>query len=59
MHAKQTTNRMGTLRLSSIYLPQSPLRKAWRVWFDMEGEEHYWYGVEVEGLKRIVPFAED
>jgi len=59
MHAKATTNRMGALRLSGIYLPQSPLRKTWRVWFDMEGEEHYWYGAEVEESQRIVPFAED
>jgi len=59
MHAKANTNRMGALRLSGIYLPQSPLRKTWRVRFDMEGEEHYWYGAEVEGSQRIVPFAED
>jgi hypothetical protein len=59
MYAKETTNRMGTLRLSSIYFPQSPLGKTWKLWFDMEGEDIYWYGAEVEGSQRIVPFAED
>ncbi len=59
MYAKETTSRMGSLRVFSIYLPQSPLHMTWRVWFDMEGEEHYWYGAEVEGSQRIVPFAED
>lgn len=59
MHAKETAHKTGALRISSIYLPKSPLCQTWRVWFDMEGEEHYWYGAEVEGWHRIVPFTED
>ena len=58
-HSKQTAREVGPLHLSSIYIPKSPLRDKWRVWFDMEGEEHHWYGAEVEGWQRIVPFAED
>ena len=59
VHAKETTRKKGALRITTIYLPKSPLRETWRVWFDMEGEEHYSYGAEVDGSDRIVPFTED
>jgi len=55
----KTSPKMGALRLTSVFLPQSPLGETWRVWFDMEGEEQYWYGAEVMTGNRIVPFAED
>jgi hypothetical protein len=58
-HAKETVPQSGILTISSIYLPQSPLRQTWKVWFDMEGEQHYWYGAEIQGWDRVVPFIED
>jgi hypothetical protein len=57
-HAKQTAATVGPLKISSLYLPVSPLQQRWRVWFDMVGEEHYWYGAEVDG-QRIIPFTMD
>ena len=59
IHAARTARQKGSVRVSSVYLPQSPLRQTWRIWFDMEGEEHYSYGAEIEGWNRIVPFTED
>lgn len=57
-HAEQTAATVGPLKISSLYLPVSPLQQRWRVWFDMVGEEHYWYGAEVNG-QRVVPFTMD
>jgi hypothetical protein len=58
-HTKETASQTGILVISSIYLRKSPLQQLWKVWFDMEGEEHYWYGAEIQGWDRIVPFTED
>ena len=55
----KTCPKTGALRLTSIFLPQSPLGETCRVWFDMEGEEQYWYGAEIMTGNRTVPFAED
>lgn len=57
--AKDTTSAKGPLTLTSIYLPKAPPDEMWRVWYDMEGENHYWYGAEIEGWQHIVPFTED
>jgi hypothetical protein len=55
----KTSPKMGALRLTSVFVPQSPFGETWRVWYDMEGEEQYWYGAEIIAGNRIVPFAED
>lgn len=58
-HAKETTPQAGPLKLSSIYFPKTSSEQMWRVWYDMEGEDHYWYGAEIQGWDHIVPFTED
>jgi hypothetical protein len=55
----ETTPRTGPLKLTSIFFPHSPEEQTWRVWYDVEGEEHYWYGAEITKWQSIVPFAED
>jgi len=57
--ARDTTRKSAALHLTSIYFPPSPSTQVWRLWFDMEGEEDYSFGAEIEGLNRIIPFAED
>ncbi len=49
------------LELRSIYIPrfQEPEEHVWRLWYDLEGEDILWYGVEMEDWDTIVPFAED
>jgi len=47
------------IQLASIYLPQDPAKTTWRVWYDLEGEDIFWFGAEIEPSKEIVPFAED
>jgi hypothetical protein len=58
-YALKISGKDGSLRLTSVYIPMSPLQGTWKVWFDMDGEEQYWFGAEIEGWERIVPFAED
>lgn len=31
----------------------------WKIWYDRRGEEHWSYGVEIDGWDKIIPFAED
>ncbi len=57
--ARETANNPGPLKLTSIYLPKAPPDRMWKVWYDVEGEDHYWYGAEIEGWQHVVPFAED
>jgi len=48
-------------RLTAIYIPsfRDQQSRTWRLWYDLEGEEHFTYGVEMSDWDRIVPFAED
>jgi len=48
-------------RLTAIYVPsfREQQSRTWRLWYDLEGEEHFTYGVEMSDWNRIVPFAED
>jgi len=48
-------------RLTVIYIPsfRDQQSRTWRLWYDLEGEEHFTYGVEMSDWDRIVPFAED
>lgn len=57
--AAKTTPRRGPLKLTSIFLPNSPERQTWRVWYEIEGEDRYWYGAEIAKGQNIVPFTED
>jgi hypothetical protein len=57
--AKETTNKPGPLKLTSLYLPKAPPGQMWRVWYGVEGEDHHWYGAEIEGWQHIEPFTED
>jgi len=59
LHARQTSQQPGPLKMSSIYLPQKPSEQTWRVWYDLVGEEHFWYGAEISGWQEIAPFTED
>ena len=45
--ATKTTSHRGPLKLTSLFLPSSPNSQTWRVWYDIEGEDHYWYGAEI------------
>ena len=47
------------LKLSTIYLPLDPDNEIWRVWYDLEGEEAFWFGAEVRPSGEVVAFAED
>jgi hypothetical protein len=58
-HAKGTSRQTGPFALSSIYIPKAPPAQMWRVWYDLQGEEHYSYGAEIRGWHRVVPFTED
>jgi len=57
--AETTMVRPIVLRLTSLYIPRIEPHLTWRVWYDVEGEEHYWYGAEITDWDRIVPFTED
>ncbi len=57
--AGATIPRVGRLKLSSIYLPKIPPEQMWRVWYDVEGEEHYWFGAEIRGGDSVTAFVED
>jgi hypothetical protein len=48
-------------RLTAIYIPsfQDQESRTWRLWYDLEGDEDFTYGVEMSDWDRIVPFAED
>jgi hypothetical protein len=50
---------MGQLKLSSIYIPTAPPSQMWRVWYDIVGEEHYWFGAEITGWDVVTAFVED
>lgn len=55
----ETTDRQGTLKPTSIFLPEAPPDQMWRVWYDVVGEDSYSFGAEIEGWQNIVAFAED
>ena len=57
--ARETASKPGSLKLTSIYLPEIPPDQMWRVWYDVEQEDHYCYGAEIKGWQHIVPFTED
>ena len=57
--AETTTVRPMALRLSSLYIPRIQPHFTWRIWYDIQGEEHYWYGAEITDWDQIVPFTED
>jgi hypothetical protein len=48
-------------RLTAIYIPlfRDQQSRTWRLWYNLEGEEHFTYGVEMSDWDHIVPFAED
>jgi hypothetical protein len=50
---------MQPIKLATIFLPKNPPHEPWRVWYDMEGEEVYWFGAEIRNSHQIVPFTED
>ncbi len=59
-HAAETTAvRPIVLRLTSFYIPKLERHFTWRVWYEVEGEEHWSFGAEVRDWEEIVPFAED
>ena len=47
--------------MTAIYIPsfRDQQSRTWRLWYDLEGEEHFTYGVKMSDWDRIVPFAED
>jgi len=49
----------NTIKLSTIFFPLSPSTETWRVWYDLEGEEIYWFGAEIKSTGEILAFAED
>src|SRR4029077_15596959 len=57
--AGETISQVGQLKLSSIYIPQTPQEQIWRVWYDIVGEEHYWFGAEIKGWDAVTAFVED
>jgi hypothetical protein len=48
-------------RLTAVYIPsfRDQASRTWRLWYDLEGDEEFTYGVEMGDWDRIVPFAED
>lgn len=56
---REHSGKCGRLKLTSLYLPADPLTQTWRLWFDIEGEEQFWAGAEVQGWDKITPFLED
>lgn len=60
-YRQATDQSRGSYTLSTVYLPD-PSRLddlSARLWFDDPAEEIIWFGVEIYGWERIVPFAED
>lgn len=57
--AHATISQVGQLQLSSIYIPKAPPDQMWRVWYDIAGEEHYWFGAEITGWNTATAFVED
>ena len=46
---------------SILYIPQ-PREDGtffWKIWYDRKGDEHWGYGVEIDGWDKIIPFMED
>ena len=56
---KEHSGKSGRLKLTSLYLPADPLTQTWRLWFDIDGEEQFWAGAEMQGWDKITPFIED
>ena len=59
IEAAKTSARSGSFKMTSIFIPAAPSSQMWRVWYDMEGEDHYWYGAEIVGWDRVIAFTED
>lgn len=59
LEAGKTSARSGSLKMTSVFIPAAPSRQMWRVWYDMEGEDHYSYGAEIVGWDRVIAFTED
>src|SRR5215469_8865594 len=41
------------IRLTSIFFPSDPETADWRIWYDLEGEEMFWFGAEIKPSNEI------
>lgn len=49
----------NAIKLSTIFFPLSLPTGTWRLWYDLEGEDVYWFGAEIIPTGEILAFVED
>ena len=47
--ARKQISQVSDLQISSIYFPGEPAHQTWRIWYNVAGDNHYSYGVEITG----------